>query len=237
MTPGRLLLIPTPLGDGGPPLLPPEHVREIQRLRRFVVENEKPARAALKRLGHPGPIAALLLQRLPESPAPAALDVLLAPCLEGEDLGLMSDAGCPGVADPGAALVARAHRRGIAVVPLVGPSAILLALMGSGLDGQRFAFHGYLPIPPSERAAAIAALEAESRARRQSQFFIETPYRNERMLETLAQVLVPTTLLCVACHLTQPDQWIRTAPVARWRAEPLPTLGKRPTVFGFLAQQ
>lgn len=149
----------------------------------------------------------------------------------------MSDAGCPGVADPGAALVARAHGRGIAVVPLVGPSALLLALMGSGLEGQRFAFHGYLPIPAPERATAIAALEAKSRAQRQSQFFIETPYRNDRMLETLVQVLAPTTLLCVACHLTQPDQWIRTAPVARWRTEPLPTLGKRPTVFGFLSQQ
>jgi 16S rRNA (cytidine1402-2'-O)-methyltransferase len=151
--------------------------------------------------------------------------------LRGEDLGVLSDAGCPGVADPGAIVVAAAHAHDLRVVPLVGPSSLLLALMAAGLNGQRFAFHGYLPVKPDERAAALRRLEAESRAQRCAQMFIETPYRNVALLATVVQSLAPATRLCVTVDLTLPTESVATRTVREWRAIDVATYAKRPAIF------
>ena len=158
------------------------------------------------------------------------LDGLLAPLLAGSDAALLSEAGAPAVADPGAALVRRAHRLGIRVAPLVGPSAILLALMASGLEGQRFAFHGYLPVEEAALAKRLKALEADSRRERRTEIFIETPYRNDRLLRLIVATCAPATLLSVAADLTAPTETIATQPIAAWRREPR-AIGKRPAVF------
>ncbi len=177
---GTLYLIPCTLGDTPVAQVLPQHVIDVaRRLRHFVVEHPKTARQFLAVLRHEQPIQSLHLATLNEHTAPEDLPDLLAPLLAGEDAGLLSEAGCPGVADPGADLVSLAHRNGIRVVPLVGPSSILLALMASGLNGQCFAFHGYLPVGDMERNRAIAALETESARRKQTQLFIETPYRTK----------------------------------------------------------
>ena len=178
---------------------------------------------------------ALHFATLNEHTAANELTELLAPLLAGEDVGIISEAGCPGIADPGAELVSLAHRHGIRVVPLVGPSSILLALMASGLNGQRFAFHGYLPIPEAERNKAIAALEAESARYHQTQLFIETPYRNEKLFSALLAHCRPQTLLCVASDITLPHEQIRTRPIAQWKSQPAPQLNKRPSLFLLLA--
>jgi len=156
---------------------------------------------------------------------------LLAPALSGTDLGLISEAGCPVIADPGAALVALAHQQGVQVVPMVGPSSILLALMGSGLSGQSFAFHGYLPSEAPEREKRLRELEKESRQRQRTQIFIETPYRNRQMLESLVNTCAPGTRICIATDLTLADEQITTRPVADWRRQQLPEINRRPTVF------
>src|SRR5690606_31331329 len=191
------------------------------------------ARAHLKQLDYPHPLRETDIRELPaDGPsAAAALDALLAPALAGIDLGLMSDAGCPAVADPGARLVARAHALGIRVAPLVGPSSILLGLMGSGLNGQSFAFHGYLPVAESERDARIRALEEESRHLQRTQIFIETPYRNERMVDALLKHCRPQTRLCIACDLTTADEFLHTRTISGWRKAPPVKLAKRPALF------
>ncbi len=233
---GTLVLLPTALGDTPWTTYLPEQGHGIAcSLRHFVVENAKTARAELKRLGHPVPLRELAIEQLPESLDSAAIDRLLQPLLQGHDLGLMSEAGCPGVADPGALLVRRAHILGIAVRPLVGASSLVLALMASGLDGQRFAFHGYLPQRDPERSRAIAELEQESRRRRQTQLFIETPYRNRAMFDTLLTTCRPDTLLCVATALTTPEEKVETKPIADWRRAAPPELERRPTVFLLLS--
>ncbi len=160
---------------------------------------------------------------------------LLAPALAGSDLGLISEAGCPAVADPGAALVALAHQEGIPVIPMVGPSSILLALMGSGLSGQNFAFHGYLPSDAQERDRRLRELERQSRQEQRTQIFIETPYRNRQMLESLFRTCAPGTRVCVATDLTLDSEQIMTRLVAEWRGQPLPEINRRPTVFLLLA--
>jgi len=235
---GSLYLLPTRLGETGDwPTVIPAQTREIAcRLRRFVVENAKTARAALKWLDHPAPLRELAVEPLPEPFAPADADRLLAPLLAGENIGLMSEAGCPGVADPGAMLVRRAHELGIAVRPLVGPSSLLLALMASGLDGQRFAFHGYLPQRDPERGRRIVELEKESRRLRQTQIFIETPYRNAALFDALLAACRPETRLCVATDLTQPAESVATHRIADWRRRPAGTdFQRRPTVFLLLS--
>jgi len=156
---------------------------------------------------------------------------LLAPAREGHDIGLLSDAGCPGVADPGATLVAAAHAAAIRVVPLVGPSSLLLALMASGMNGQSFAFHGYLPVPANERAAALRRLEEESRALSRTQLFIETPYRNAAMIQTLGEVLRPATQVCVAVDLTLPTESVERRSAAEWKGEDTTRFAKRPAMF------
>jgi 16S rRNA (cytidine1402-2'-O)-methyltransferase len=231
-----LYLIPVALGDSPWPHYLPQTSRDIAcTLRHFAVENAKSARAELKRIGHPLPLRELAIEQLPEKPSAADIERLLAPLREDHDLGLMSEAGCPGVADPGALLVRRAHELGIAVRPLIGPSSLLLALMASGLDGQRFTFHGYLPAREPERARRITELEGESQKNSQTQLFIETPYRNAALFDALVATCRPQTLLCVASDLSLPTETVVTRNVADWRKLQRPDLDKRPTVYLLLA--
>lgn len=233
---GRLILLPVSLADTPwQSFLPAEaHARAVS-LRHFVVETAKTARAQLKRLEHPLPLSELNIRELPAKATTAELDALLAPLHAGDDLGLLSDAGCPAVADPGSRLVARAHAQGLTVQPLVGPSSLLLALMGSGLNGQSFAFSGYLPVAEHERDQAIRALEAESARLARTQIFIETPYRNERMFEALLRTLKPETRLCVACELNTAGELLLTRPVREWKKAARPALARRPALFLLLA--
>ena len=238
-TRGTLYLIPVALGEATPwtAFLPTQAQAIAAGLRRFVVETARAARAHLKQLDYPHPLRETDIQELPaDGPgAAAALDALLAPALAGEDIGLMSDVGCLVVVDSGARLVARAHALGIRVVPLVGPSSILLGLMGSGLNGQSFAFHGYLPVAEGERDAALRALEDESRKLGRTQIFIETPYRNERMLDALLKLLKPDTRLCIACDLNTANETLLTRSVRDWRKAGRPALARRPALILLLA--
>lgn len=232
---GTLYLIPVPLGPTPPAaVLPIPVCEQARRLRHFIAENAKSARAFLKSLDIPVPLQEIQIQELNEHTKSNALEGLLQPLRQGLDVGLVSEAGCPGVADPGADLIRLAQQEGITVVPLIGPSSLLLALMGSGLCGQRFAFHGYLPAKEDERGKRLKTLEQESRRQNQTQMFIETPYRNTQMLNSLLQHLPPSTLLCLASSLTLPQQRLRTLSVAQWRQEEDP-VAKEPTVFLFLS--
>jgi len=236
--PAALYLVPVTLVEDGMPgdVLPAPVLERIRGIRDFVVENAKSARRFLSACGHPGPIAALGLAVLDEHTRDADVPALLAPLREGRPLGLMSEAGAPAVADPGARLVGAAHAEGLRVVPLPGPSSILLALMASGLEGQRFRFAGYLPVAAAERAAAIRELEARSAAARETQVFIETPYRNDSLLAELLKTCREDTRLTVAADLTGAGAAIRTASVGQWRARPAPP-GKRPAIFLLLAEK
>jgi 16S rRNA (cytidine1402-2'-O)-methyltransferase len=229
---GRLYLVPNLLGVVPPQDVLPSGTLAVARgLTHWVVETPKAARAFLGTIGVERPIASLDIQALGDAPAPAHLHALLAPARDGADIGLLSDAGCPGVADPGAALVAAAHESGVEVVPLVGPSAILLGLMAAGMNGQRFAFHGYLPVKPDARARALVALEQASRENDCTQLFIETPYRNAAMITTLAQALQGSTIVCVAADLTLPTQTIERRSAAQWRNANGARYDKRPALF------
>ena len=232
--PGRLYLIPTPLGENDPAeVLPQQVLDRACSLRCFVVEELRTARRCLSRFGLRGHIDELDFHVLNEHTSPAEVEAML-PLFEGQDVGLLSEAGLPAVADPGAALVALCHRDGIGVVPLVGPSSLMLALMASGLNGQSFAFRGYIPAKTDERRAAIKELEKQSRALNQSQILIETPYRNDALLADLLQGLSPSTRLCVAADMTLPDEYVISKSVAEWRKKPV-VIGKRPCVFIILA--
>ena len=220
-----VFLIPAPLGASAMAALAPATVQAVRSLRDFAVENAKSARALLGALDMPCALRELNIREIGDDAA-----ALLAPLREGRSLGVISEAGCPAIADPGAALVAAAHREGFRVVPLAGASAILLALMGSGLEGQRFAFCGYLPREPRERAERIRGLERRSRAEVETQIFIETPYRNETLLAALLESCDGGTRLCVAADLTLPTEEIATRTIAQWRKTGA-ALGKRPAVF------
>ena len=227
-----LYLIPTPLGAPDTPCLLPQEQAQITGLTDFVVEAEKTARAHLKHLGITTPIRELNLQTLNEHTDLKTLPELLKPLQDGRSMGILSEAGCPAVADPGANLVALAHRHGYEVRPLVGPSSLLLALMASGANGQNFAFKGYLPSEKSERIAALKSLEQRSRQQNETQLFIETPYRNDALLADALETLQPETRLCTATDLTLPTQEIISQTVAAWRKlKTLPNLKKRPTIF------
>lgn len=229
--PGTLYLIPTPLGDSPLESVLPEATRRIAaNLSTFIVEHAKTARAFLKQLPTTLPLQQLTLLELNEHTRNAELESLLRPLLDGHDAGLLSEAGCPAVADPGAELVRLAHDHGIPVRPLVGPSSILLALMAAGMVGQRFTFHGYLPAKPDERAQALRALEARAATDNATQIFIETPYRNPAMLESILAVCRADTRLAVARDLTGRDELILSTRVAAWPASP-PELRKHPCVF------
>ncbi len=230
--------MPVSLGDAPwPQWLPASAQESALSLQHWVVENAKTARAQLKAMGHPGPIAAIDIQELPRTPKTQDLDALLAPALAGQPLGLMSEAGCPAIADPGALLVRRAHERHIPVKAHVGPSSLLLALMASGLDGQRFAFHGYLPVKEDELHETIKRLEKESARLKQTQVFIETPYRNGRTFQALLEHSRSTTRLCLAAGMTTAQEWVKTRSIHDWQRSPNPgpQIDKIPTVFCLLA--
>lgn len=229
--PGRLYLIPTLLAPGDPRLaLPPETVDRIRSLRRFIVEGERLAWRFLAALMDRDLLAELRLELLDEHTPEERIPGLLAPALEGEDIGILSEAGLPCVADPGSALVALAHDRGLRVVPLSGPSSILLALAASGLDGQRFSFLGYLPADPAGRRRALLEIEGGLRADGATRIFIETPYRNDRLLADCLATLAPGTRLCVARSIGGETELISSAPVRIWRERAL-HIGKEPAVF------
>jgi len=251
---GTLFLVPNTLdfgvtADTPPPLsddLPLGVIRIAARLTHWAAENAKTTRAFLKRVDAVVPLAqALQSVQIVELPRPQKgakpgapspdWEALLAPALQGADMGLISEAGLPAVADPGAVLVDAAHRRGVKVVPLAGPSSLMLALAASGLNGQSFAFVGYLPVETSERSTRIRELEALSRRQCQTQLLIETPYRNEALLEALIITLTPATRLSVSCGLTLPSGWTRTDTVARWRAGTTTIPKDVPAVFALLA--
>lgn len=236
MAKGTLYLIPTPLGESLlEQTLPAGTAAIADKLQHFIVENSKTARQHLKWLNVGTPLRELQLAELNEHTPPAALDALLQPLLGGMDVGLMSEAGCPAIADPGANLVRLAHRRGILVKPLIGPSSILLALMASGANGQRFSFHGYLPVDANERKQALQTLEKRSRQFDEAIAFIETPYRNNQMLETLLQTCAPATLICSATDLSTATEQIVSRCVSEWPKNK-PDLHKRPTVFVLYAK-
>ena len=235
MTYGKLYLIPSPLGGNDPAEVIPAPVLERMRsLHCFVVEEVRTARRYLSRAGLKGQIADLEFHELNEHTAPAEVDRFLPLFLDGQDVGLISEAGLPAVADPGALLVALCHRNGIEVVPLVGPSSLMLALMGSGLNGQSFAFNGYIPAKTEERRSALRALEKRSAAAHQTQILIETPYRNDALFADMLACLGARTQVTVAADLTQRDAFIRTFSVADWKRKPV-VIGKRPCVFLILA--
>ncbi|MGF6548224.1 16S rRNA (cytidine1402-2'-O)-methyltransferase [Paraburkholderia youngii] len=239
MMTGTLYLIPNTLGEGDASALElvlPAPVRaRAASLHYYIGENAKTTRAFLKKVGTKRPIQEIEIRELNVNTPGGEIDKLLAPLLSGTDAGLVSEAGCPAVADPGAILVRRAHERGVKVVPLVGPSSILLALMASGLNGQTFAFHGYLPVDAAERAKRLRDLEQQSRKSKQTQIFIETPYRNRALLDTLLLTCAPSTLVCVAVDLTLPSEVIASRSVADWKKKPEIDLHKRPAIFLILA--
>lgn len=228
---GKLYLIPTTLGET-PPLevLPISIKRAIESIDYYVVENEKTARHFIKKISPRKSQPSLHLFTLNKFTEETEIPSFLDPCQSGIDMGILSEAGCPGIADPGAAVVKLAHQEHIQVVPLVGPSSIILALMASGLNGQNFAFNGYLPIDAGERRKEIKRLEKKSREERQSQIFIETPYRNNKLLEELHKSLSPNTNLCVACDLTLTTEFVSTRMAAEWKNEKV-DLHKRPAIF------
>ena len=232
MRPGTLYLIPSPLGASELARIVPDEVRQLAaQLDTFIVEHPKTARHFLKQIGTLTPLQQLHISVLDEHTQDGQLMTLLQPLLNGKDVGLLSEAGCPGVADPGANLVRLAHAQGIRVAPMVGPSSILLALMASGLNGQRFTFHGYLPIAKDDRKKKLVALEQESLARDQTQIFIETPYRNLSLLEAVLATCKPDTLLCIATDITLSTEIILTKPLSKWCRPPPPDIDKKPTVF------
>ena len=231
MSKGKLYLIPSPLGDNEPAEVIPAPVLELLKsISTYVVEEARTVRRYLSRAGLKGNIEELRLVELNEHTTPAEVEAMLPLFDEGNNVGLISEAGLPAVADPGAALVALCHRHGIEVVPQVGPSSLMLALMGSGLNGQSFAFRGYLPAKTDERRAAIREVEKLSGALHQTQIFIETPYRNDALLADLLANLSPQTRLCLAADLTLESQTIRTMSVAEWKKIGF-SVGKRPCVF------
>ena len=234
MNKGKLYLIPAPLGDNDPAeVLPASVLERACSLRIFVAEELRTARRFLSRYGLKGHIGELELHELNEHSSPADVEALGELFGRG-DVGLLSEAGLPAVADPGADLVALCHRRDIEVVPLVGPSSLMLALMASGLNGQSFAFCGYVPAKTEERRSALKSLEKQSAAARRSQIIIETPYRNDALLADMLRTLSPRTRLCIAADITLPTQFIRTDSIAGWQ-KAVPTIGKRPCVFIILA--
>ena len=234
MNKGRLILIPAPLGDGDPRDVLPGPVMEAAcALQCFVVEEIRTARRFLSKYGLKGRIDTLEFHELNEHTTAPEVEALLA-LFDGRDVGLITEAGLPAVADPGSALVALCHRNGIKVVPLVGPSSLMMALMASGLNGQSFAFLGYLPAKAEERRNAIRSIEKTSHAHSQTQIFIETPYRNDAMLKDLLAVLGPDTRLCIAADITTPEETILTKKVSQWKKAAF-EIGKRPCVFLILS--
>lgn len=233
----KLYLIPSTLGDSGLGPIPSDTLAVIRRMEVFVLENGKVGRAFLKQAGLEKPLNAYRYFELNKHTPAEEIEDFLRPALEeGLDIGLLSDAGCPGVADPGAKLVWHAYRQNIPVVPLVGPSSILLALMASGMNGQRFTFQGYLSAKRQQLARDLKRLERDSKQQFATQIWIEAPYRNKAVLDTALQVLAPTTLFAIAADLTLPTEYIRSRPIMEWKRIQRPDINKRPAVFLLLAR-
>ncbi|HWW38615.1 SAM-dependent methyltransferase [Pedobacter sp.] len=231
MKTGTLYLVPVPLAEqAASKSFMPFVVDTINAIDTYIVENEKTARKFLKEAGLKRPQSELIIHDYGKHKRSSSLAPFFKELMSGKDVGLMSEAGCPGVADPGADVVAEAHRRGIKVVPLVGPNSILLALMASGFNGQSFTFHGYLPIDKVQRGKRIKELEQLAQKYQQTQLFIETPFRNNQLLEDVLKNAMPQTLLCVACNLTGEDEYIKTQSVAFWKKERI-DLHKKPAIF------
>ena len=231
---GVLYMIPCPISDSTEvyDVVPEANRRIMDSLDYFIVENVRSARRFLSKARISRRIEELEFVELNEhTVAGAAVEAMVKPIEQGRSAGVISEAGVPGVADPGALVVEVCHKRGIRVVPLVGPSSILLAMMASGLNGQSFAFNGYLPVKPPERGKAIKALERRAHVERQSQIFIEAPYRNVKLMEQILQVCAAESMLTVACDITSPEEFIVTRSVAQWRKGELPDIAKRPTIF------
>ena len=228
---GKLYLIPTTLGDNEPlEVLPLSVKKVIEELDTFIVENEKTARKFIKRITPRKSQPSLTILKLDKYADQLEVRGYLDACEKGISIGLLSEAGVPAIADPGAEIVKLAHEKNIKVVPLVGPSSIILAMMASGFNGQNFTFNGYLPIDTSERKKAIKSLEKLSKEKNQSQIFIETPYRNNKMLEDIINCLQADTRLCIACDITLPTEYIKTKTVEEWKHEKI-DLHKRPSIF------
>ena len=233
---GKLYLIPITLSNPGETSVDPEDVlpqtikRVIDFIDDYIVENEKTARKFIKSIHPDKKQADLKINTLNKHTEISAHHEFIQPLLNGKNIGLMSESGCPGIADPGAVIVKLAHEKGIQVVPLVGPSSILLALMASGMNGQSFAFNGYLPIDKNDKKQALKTFERLSFEKNQSQLFIETPYRNNKLMEDLLQLLQPNTLLCVACDITLPTEYIKTKTSNEWKKEKA-DLHNRPCIF------
>ncbi len=228
---GNLYLIPTTLGETEPlEVLPISIKRAVEHLNHYIVENEKSARRFIKKISPKKSQKNLHLMLLNKYTDPMEMKDFLEPCLHGFDMGILSEAGCPGIADPGADVVTMAHNKNIKVVPLVGPSSIIMGLMASGLNGQNFAFNGYLPIDKAERKKEIKMLEKRSREFKQAQLFIETPYRNDKLLADLMQYLHPKTTLCVAANVSLPDEFIKTRLISEWKDHRI-SLHKIPAIF------
>ncbi|CAN6132604.1 COG0313 Predicted methyltransferases [Methylophilaceae bacterium] len=233
---GTLYLIPVTLGDDMVQHVIPDYVLNVARnLETFVVESEKSARHFLSNIKTLKPVRELNLHLLNEHTDMKVLPDLLAPLLAGHNVGLMSDAGCPAVADPGAQLVQLAHKKGIRVVPMVGPSSILLSLMASGLNGQQFAFLGYLPVEKSQRNQKLKEIEKRSASHKETQLFIETPYRNQAMLDAILQTCHAQTQLCIACDVSLDSEMIVTKSIASWKTSAPIDIHKRPCLFLMLA--
>ena len=229
---GRIYMIPNTLGES--PIefnFPPDNIRIINSIKFFIVEDVRTARRFLKKINREIDIDSLTFSVLAKHTLESDVPKFLKPAAEGNDIGIISEAGCPGVADPGADAVAIAHRMGLRVIPLIGPSSILLAMMASGMNGQNFAFAGYLPVDKGDSIKSLKKLEERSARENQAQLFIETPYRNQKMLQDIVANLRPGTRLCVACNVTCQDEMIVTKTIAQWRKESLPDLNKRPTIF------
>lgn len=232
MTPrGKLYLIPVTMGDCDPmDVLAQTIPRAIELINHYVVENEKTARKFIKSVVPTKIQSELILHTLNKHTDTKEHNSMIQACLEGENIGLMSEAGCPGVADPGAVIVKLAHEKGIQVVPLVGPSSILMAMMASGMNGQSFAFNGYLPIDKSDKKQALKNYEKLSLDKNQSQLFIETPYRNNKLVEDIMQTLQPNTHLCIATDISLPTEYIKTMRIAEWKKNTI-DIHNRPTIF------
>jgi 16S rRNA (cytidine1402-2'-O)-methyltransferase len=229
---GTLFLLPVPISEeSGARSIPAYNIETVNRLSYFIGEDAKQARRFLKICGYPD-ISKAVISILNEHTEAGDHSPLIEPLLKGHDLGLMSDAGCPGIADPGSAVVELCHKKNIHVVPLTGPSSIVLSIMASGFDGQNFAFNGYLPVDKAQRARRLKELEQLASKTRQAQFFIETPYRNNQMGETLLATLLPDTLLFIGKDLDTASAFVKSLPVGKWKTNGLPDMHKVPAVFG-----
>jgi len=230
-TKGKLYLLPTPLGENSNHTIPPYVIDTIHNLTVFIAEKAKTARRFIKTTGHPTAISELAFFELNKRIDPSEWQQYLKPAKEGKNIGLLSEAGCPGVADPGAEIVKLAHQQGIEVIPLVGPSSILLALMGSGMNGQNFAFHGYLSPKKEHLPKDLKRLESNAKKLKQTQIFIETPYRNGQVIEQALKHFSNATHFCIAMDLTLPSQYICTRTIGNWKKQTLPEVHKKPAVF------